>query len=139
MTIITESVNEVCKRMTLEDFKEKCTGHVRNANHMNLVDTWEKHIIYQAYEKGSSIIDGLQSFYCNIYYADETYRETPLINVYLFSYHDLYLMDDSGTFICEDGSLYEESILAISKFFTCFNANKNRFFDHTLDVFHNTG
>jgi hypothetical protein len=137
MTIITETATEKCKRMSIKEFKEKCLRFVRVAEYMELVDSWEKHVIYNEFKSYNSCSHGLSSYQGNIYFVDSlNYQKTPPIGMYLFSYNEIYREDHSASFRCKHGTLYEESILAISKFFTCFSKNKNHYIECILESYH---
>lgn len=130
MVIYTEK-KEDCSMMTLEEFKNKVLQHIRKANHLVLVDTWEKHIIFKEFQESHTYGT---SYYATVFFAKEIQKNEPTICIYQFSYYEY--SDKSASFCYGDNSLYKEEIDVISKFAQCFNLNKGRYFGCALDDFH---
>jgi len=130
MVIYTEK-GEDCSRMSLEEFKNKVLQHVRKSNYLDLVESWESHVIYKEYQESN--VCGT-SYYGTVFFADETHKSEPVIRIYQFSYHEN--SDNTAFFYYGDSSIYKEEIEAINKFLQCFNANKGRYINCALDDFH---
>jgi len=132
LMIIFSPKSKECQIMNFEEFKQKAMQEVRSKNFMNLIDDWEKHIIHKDFADDAYGT----SYYGTIYYADKTFNNELTIRIYSFSYHEFL---NTASFGCTECSLYKEEIDVISKLSQCFDANKARFFDCTLDAYHGTG
>jgi hypothetical protein len=140
MVFFTEN-KEDCSCLTYEDFQNKVLNMVRQINHLRLVDSWEKHIIYRDFQK-STITHGT-SYYANIFFANECQKDEPFIIVYEFSYHENYKKGDTNVFLRSPASIYythgifyKEEIEPFRKLLQLFDKNKGRYFSCTLDEFH---
>lgn len=129
-----EVLNIKCSRMSYEEFQSKVIESVRSLNHLDLVDTWEKHIIYKDFSE--SIICNMQSYHATVYFAEECHTNEPSIRIYEFSYFETYGDNESANFLSKQHSIYSEEIEVIRKFAQCFNTNKGWYFGCILDDFH---
>ena len=48
--ILFPQMSKECKKMTFEEFQQKAMQEVRSKNYMNLIEDWEKHIIFKDFE-----------------------------------------------------------------------------------------
>ncbi|MCX7773614.1 MAG: hypothetical protein N2376_10940 [Clostridia bacterium] len=120
-----------CEKMSFEEFQQKVLATVRTKNHMDLVNSWEKHIIFKELKSGTAPSSDIRLFYATVYYADEIFRKDEFkVKIYNFKYHE---HDDYRRFSCTEGDLYKEELQAITRISNCFSRNKGRFFDCTLD------
>ncbi len=100
MSIFTTE-KESCALMDFEEFQARVMESVRKQNHMNLVDSWEKHIIFKEFHQGSEPISS--SLFATVYYTDSLFKKDEFkISVYSFSYHEHC---DHYNFYCTHGIL----------------------------------
>lgn len=125
--------SEECTKMSFKEFKNRVMQEVRSKNHKDLIDEWEKHIIFKDFE-GVSLYGS--TFFGTIYYADKTAMNELTIRIYAFSYHEI---SDAASFSCTECSLYKEEIDTICKISQCFSASKESYFGYTLDSYHSAG
>lgn len=136
--MLSMKTSKECPKMTFEEFKQEVLHVVRSRNHMGLIDDWEKHIIYKDFSfynlSGTTYCGNV--YYGTIYYADKTFKNELTIRIYTFSYLEI---SGTASIDCTECSLFKEEITSICKLSQCFDANKSRFFDCTLDAYHNAG
>ncbi len=120
-----------CEKMSFEEFKQKVLDTVRTKNHMDMVNSWEKNIIFQEFQQGSGPPSDISLYYATVYYVDEIYKKDEFkVKIYNFTYYE---HDDYRTFSNTEGDLYKEEIQAIVRISNCFSRNKGRFFECALD------
>lgn len=125
MSIFIEN-GESCERMSFEEFQAKVMNVVRHKNYMDMVDSWEKHVIFKDFHKGQH-----NDYYATVYYADKDFENKDFhVTIYNFTYNDI---NNKCSFDCVDGTLNKDEIQAISRLSNCFARNKDRFFDCMLE------
>jgi hypothetical protein len=112
-----KTIKEI-KDLSYEQFCLEALQFARDKQHLSLVDSWEKYILFKDFHASKG------SYYADIYMLEEIYTQ----KTYSIAWYRVMYFSFTKKLCFEENHLYRDLIQAITKFENEVVANPNRFF-----------